>query len=323
MQSIPTVDDLDVLIEEKRDSIQENPFRAQNNKLNSSDKRIHDWYRFVLSYPAHLVRNYLEEFCTNNQSIVLDPFCGTGTTLVEAKLNGFQSIGIEANPVAHFASSTKVMWNIQPQNLLDCAQNIVYVVDTILRNDNIDDSIESPELIKLDSLKSLSPELTKLILRDSISPLPLHKTLLLLEEIRKYKALDFYNHLLLALAKSTVFKASNLKFGPEVGLGKKKNDAQVLNSWLTEVKAIAADISFIGSHSAINSTVHLGDSRQTNKLILPNSIDAVITSPPYPNEKDYTRTTRLESVLLGFINSKEELRKFKKNTCSFKHTWGV
>jgi hypothetical protein len=38
----------------------------------------------------------------------------------------------------------------------------------------------------------------------------------------------------------------------------------------------------------------------------------VITSPPYPNEKDYTRTTRLESVLLGFYDTKSELRSFKK-----------
>jgi hypothetical protein len=39
----------------------------------------------------------------------------------------------------------------------------------------------------------------------------------------------------------------------------------------------------------------------------------VITSPPYPNEKDYTRTTRLESVLLGFIRSKQDLRNLKKH----------
>jgi hypothetical protein len=38
----------------------------------------------------------------------------------------------------------------------------------------------------------------------------------------------------------------------------------------------------------------------------------VITSPPYPNEKDYTRTTRLESVVLGFIKSKAELRALKR-----------
>ena len=41
-------------------------------------------------------------------------------------------------------------------------------------------------------------------------------------------------------------------------------------------------------------------------------MDAVITSPPYPNEKDYTRTTRLESVLLGFIRDKKELQALKR-----------
>jgi hypothetical protein len=40
-------------------------------------------------------------------------------------------------------------------------------------------------------------------------------------------------------------------------------------------------------------------------------VDAVITSPPYPNEKDCTRTTRLESVLLGFIRTKQDLRALK------------
>jgi len=38
----------------------------------------------------------------------------------------------------------------------------------------------------------------------------------------------------------------------------------------------------------------------------------VITSPPYPNEKDYTRTTRLESVILGFLKNKRELRALKQ-----------
>jgi DNA modification methylase len=47
-------------------------------------------------------------------------------------------------------------------------------------------------------------------------------------------------------------------------------------------------------------------------VLEPNSVDAVITSPPYPNEKDYTRTTRLESVLLGFIRNKAELRSLKQ-----------
>jgi DNA modification methylase len=67
----------------------------------------------------------------------------------------------------------------------------------------------------------------------------------------------------------------------------------------------------VAGKSYLDAKVHLADARSFD-MIEPNSVDAVITSPPYPNEKDYTRTTRLESVLLGFINSKEELRELKK-----------
>jgi hypothetical protein len=58
--------------------------------------------------------------------------------------------------------------------------------------------------------------------------------------------------------------------------------------------------------------VHLADSRQLRAVLEPQSVDGVITSPPYPNEKDYTRTTRLESVLLGFIENRADLRALKQ-----------
>jgi len=60
------------------------------------------------------------------------------------------------------------------------------------------------------------------------------------------------------------------------------------------------------------AVVHYTDSRQPLPMIEPNSIDAVITSPPYPNEKDYTRTTRLESVMLGFIRDRSDLQALKR-----------
>src|SRR5262249_27007256 len=52
--------------------------------------------------------------------------------------------------------------------------------------------------------------------------------------------------------------------------------------------------------------------RYAAQILESRSIDAVITSPPYPNEKDYTRTTRLESVLLGFIRGKGDLQALKR-----------
>src|SRR5215813_13698737 len=80
------------------------------NKLYIEDRAIHEWYRFVLSFPPHLVREYLHHFGANGNSRVLDPFCGTGTVLVESKKLGIPSFGVEANGLAHFASQTKVNW---------------------------------------------------------------------------------------------------------------------------------------------------------------------------------------------------------------------
>ncbi|MCX7723595.1 MAG: DNA methyltransferase, partial [Verrucomicrobiae bacterium] len=58
--------------------------------------------------------------------------------------------------------------------------------------------------------------------------------------------------------------------------------------------------------------IYCEDARDPARVLEPRSIQFVITSPPYPNEKDYTRTTRLESVLLGFVKNKAELRELKR-----------
>ncbi len=78
---------------------------GRENRLRAEDYGVHDWYRFVLSFPPHLVRNYLDRFSLGPGNVVLDPFCGTGTTLVECKKIGVNSIGIEANPMPCFAPS--------------------------------------------------------------------------------------------------------------------------------------------------------------------------------------------------------------------------
>ena len=57
--------------------------KREDNKLRLHDRAVHQWYRFVLSFPPHLVRDYIAKFGLNEQHHVLDPFCGTGTTLVE------------------------------------------------------------------------------------------------------------------------------------------------------------------------------------------------------------------------------------------------
>jgi hypothetical protein len=121
----------------------------------------------------------------------------------------------------------------------------------------------------------------------------------------------YIHHEKLALAKIAVFAASNLQFGPEVGVGPLKADAAVVSTWLEGIRSMARDLESACAMKDIESHVVRADARQSS-MIERKSIDAIITSPPYPNEKDYTRTTRLELVLLDFVCSKEDLRKLKQ-----------
>ncbi len=82
-------------------------------------------------------------------------------------------------------------------------------------------------------------------------------------------------------------------------------------SWLAGIRTIAEDLRQVRASARTPASVYNDDSRRIAGILAPRSIDVVITSPPYPNEKDYTRTTRLESVLLGFIRSKSDLRDVK------------
>jgi hypothetical protein len=289
----------------------------EDNKLRVEDRAAHDWYRFVLSFPAHLVRTYLDRFGLESSQTVLDPFCGTGTTLVECKKLGFSSCGVEPNPMASFASRTKVDWDVDPDDLIAHATHVASLALSKLANEGIEDEetlrLFGMKQMIVPTLKRLGPDVLKLLLSNSISSLPLHKTLRLLETLEENKAPRLIAHEHLALAKALVNEISNLHFGPEIGVGSSKSDAAVVNPWLRGVKNIASDLRSLNRIAATPATVHQADARDLALLLRPSSIDAVITSPPYPNEKDYTRTTRLESVLLGFIRSKDDLRRLKQS----------
>lgn len=283
------------------------------NKLMPHDRAAHEWYRFVLSFPPHLVRQYLERFEIEPSSSVLDPFCGTGTTLVECKKRGVSSLGVEAHPMARFASYVKTSWGISPTGLFRHAQTVGDRATRRLQSEGFEDGLLSPRKRPNNpALRRLRPDVERLLLRGSISPVPLHKVLVLLEEIQRDAESPFYDHERLALAKALVHYVGNLEFGPEVGVGPPRSDAQVVMAWLDCVSAMVDDLRELRELDNAPAKTFQADSRSIDGLLSPESVDAVITSPPYPNEKDYTRTTRLESVLLGFIRDKEELRAVKR-----------
>lgn len=269
------------------------------NKLQPSDRAFHDWYRFVLSYPPHLVRHYVEQFSLGPDATVLDPFCGTGTTIVEAKKLGLASVGVEAVPMSHFACRTKVQWQIDLVALATAKRQVINAAKALMD--------ARPRL-------GFTSEQQAIVVKNSISDRPLHQCLTLkqaIAQVHDQAIRDLFN---LALAYVTVHDASNLKFGPEVGIRRRRrDDIPVLECWRAKIEQMVADLASYQALAGIKAQCHRGDARSLRSLLPPQSISAIITSPPYPNEKDYTRTTRLESVLLGFLRNKQDLRTFKQS----------
>ncbi len=292
----------------------QNKHRNEKNRPYTEDLPVHRWYRFVLSFPPHLVREYLELFGITENQRVLDPFCGTGTTLVEAKKLGISSVGIDANPVVHFAACVKTDWNADPDGLMSYAETIASEAQTIFDMQGIGGlgPLFQQSNMASTALKTFNSEQERLVIKNSISPLPLHKVLTILELLEAKKDERYDKHAKLGLAKQVIRKISNLRFGPEVGVGKIKSDAPVIKLWMEAIKEMASDLEIVRNLSTVPTHVYLGDARSISVPIALKSIDAVITSPPYPNEKDYSRITRLESVLLGFITDRKQLRRMKQ-----------
>jgi hypothetical protein len=233
---------------------------------------------------------------------------------------GIPSIGVEAHPMAYFASQVKSDWSPDPDGLLKHARAVAELAKAKLESDGIEDDAPLPLFSRArrpyrdqnQVLRELPPEKQKLLLTNSISPLPLHKTLVLLDCLNEYRDTRYHNHELLALAKALVYSISNLHFGPEVGVAPPKTDAPVVSAWLAEIETMSDDLFTLRTIKSAAARIYQADSRRIAEIVTGRAIDAVITSPPYPNEKDYTRTTRLESVLLGFIRDKADLRALKR-----------
>ncbi len=290
------------------------PVTAERNKLRPDDRAVHDWYRFVLSYPPHLVREHVERFGLGAGQTVLDPFCGTGTTLVECKKLGIASVGLESNPMARFASGVKVDWSIDAAQLAEYAAAVAAAAAGALAKQGITEQdlpLFAENAGHRPSLRGLPAASAKLLLTNSISPLPLHRALVLLDAIDAHGSAAQRRIGRLALATALVHGIGNLKFGPEVGVGKRRTDADAVQIWRQRMHAMVRDMAHWRDADAAAQVIQ-ADARDVGEVLEPSSVDAVITSPPYPNEKDYTRTTRLESVILGLIRDRSELRALKQ-----------
>jgi hypothetical protein len=289
---------------------------------------VHEWYRFVLSFPPHLVRQCLEACAPARGGWVLDPFCGTGTTLVECKKQGVPSVGCDAHPFAALVSRVKTDWALDTSDLGHALRRILRRSDLARRPAGCRPFAWPPPRPQpaaapkplADTAASLDEWLSeaeaKLLPEGFLSPRPLERLVRLRDLILEETAAEpvaLREFFLVALAHVIANGAGNFAFGPEIFRTRAKPDYDVCGHFARQADGMMTDLAAVhtaGLETTPTSVLH-ADARTLEGV--PDDLAAVITSPPYPNEKDYTRTTRVESILLRLVSDRATLRHVKQS----------
>jgi len=277
---------------------------------------VHDWYRTVWGYSDQLVANLLDEFATKTRMRVLDPFCGSGTTLVECMKRGVDSAGIDANPVSCLAAKVKTNWHLRPGRLLE----LLDIIRIPYKRFRSSVSYRSdPTYLYFD--------LSGMLDRGWISPGPLKKVLILKRCIQDLNTNYAYKQALTLLLLETLLRtASNVKFGPELFCSHQKIDADVFGDFSKRLETMVADLELVRLTPHRSSSLVLeGDSRECGAMrqhLGTPKFSHVICSPPYPAEHDYTRNSRLELAFIERVSDRETLRAIKRRMVR-SHTKGI
>ena len=280
---------------------------------------FHRWYNFVLGFSDQVVGQIIDTFGVTTDEVVLDPFAGTGTTMIECAKFGISSIGIDANPFAVFAAKTKSKFKLDPDALTSAAARV---------EDRYRENASSNRRFK-DGLTYRYLNDSGMLDRGWISERPLRKALALRDAIQRGQDQAFIDVFMLALVADLPTNIGNMKFGPQIYRGPSKVDVDPLPLFKRRVKAMVEDLREAKTRRSFpKPTVLLGDARGLKPVLRQHygndipEINYVICSPPYPTEHDYTRHTRLELAFTESVSTLECLRGIKRSMIR-SHTKGI
>jgi len=264
---------------------------------------VHRWFRFKESFSADLVKKVVEAYGSDlgKKIRLLDPFCGVGTSLVAAQelsAAGFdvEATGIETNPFIAFVARTKANWPaIQPERISSLGERI-------LKNSR--------------RCAATLPPLSSVATGRCISRYLALKIAAIRDAIRRDGNTPTHDALLLGLASAIEPVSKVRKDGRALRLVERTHPT--LETVLTaRWDCISSDAQFFQTTLPKTSLplVIVGDGRNPQACgIRPGSLDLVLTSPPYPNNIDYSEVYKLELWLLGFIQDAESFLRLRYST---------
>lgn len=262
-------------------------------------KRIHRWSPYIQGFSASFVEDVIDKYKLGKGDVVLDPFVGSGTVLVCAKMRGANSIGVDLMPLMTFMAKVKTTWDID-------TSDVNKELDRIRQNRDIK---EDGTLLPF--LKETKRHFDEEILNDLL----VLKRLIL--NTKNYKIRDLF---LLAFA-SILVNCSNLKRSPCLGYVKDKKVSKdaPFRFFFEKVTQMMDDLSFVQQQDGDLGTVKIYTA-DAKKMTYSEPIDFAITSPPYVNGMDYVTNYKIEMAWLGIdsvqIRSYKDLRKLRDEMVS-------
>lgn len=280
-------------------------FRDLVPQMALSDRFTH----LIHPYPAKLLPNIpyfllaTERFCPK-KGVVLDPFCGTGTVLLEAALSGRNALGVDSNPIARLISTVK------PTAIN--AKQLQRELERIVKRAKDNNDTEIPDFPNRDYWFSAH-------VQRQISSL-----LASIRNIREQTVRNFFLVCMSNIIKKVSYADPRIyvpvKLNPERFTDKpdiyqkirikidQLRDIDVYESFrkvatenitrigtLINTEAVKVDAKVIASDAR-----HITTDLQAKGLLPDESVDMVLTSPPYAGAQKYIRSSRLSLNWFGY-----------------------
>jgi len=276
---------------------------------NCKTEPIHRWYTFKEGYSHRLIAALENQgiISAKASTILLDPFCGVGTTLLSCQLRATNGnvrtvIGMERNPAIHSIAKSKLNWR-------------AYRLRTIKQ------SLEALKLPKRGRRPMLSaPELstfnsTRKNGKRAFHPKVLADLLFLRERINQECGLNPELDFFMLAWTAVIEQASNTrKDGRALRLIESLGVPDVAELFIAQCDLMIEDLESMATENSqsLPATAILGDARYIP--FKESMFTGLCYSPPYLNNIDYTEVYKLELWLRGHVKTQEEFRSLRLKT---------
>lgn len=257
----------------------------------------HNLHEYRGKFFPQLVKSLINISGAPKNGIIFDPFCGSGTTVVEGIAAGMNSVGCDLNPLSILITEAKSslfslpyeqiskaitsfsasIFEVAPEDAQWCDKDSKYLSDWFAKDALIDVQSILYQISRLD--KKVQP-FVRVCFSDVIRTISYQKVadLRVRKEIKDYFKFDAQKLLL-----------------------------EKITSQLAQIKAYQ-DI--VPSMESVSSEVIHGDTKKVveHAPLYKGNVDLIITSPPYATALPYLDTDRLSLISLGLLPRKDHKR---------------